>query len=138
MTVLEAYLRRRPSGAPDELLDADGAPRTGQGDLSASIAQLGRSGLLARRAQARGLLEDDGVTYGPRPRRWDLDPLPVVLDGAQWQELERGLTQRAELLDVLLADLYGPRTMLRHGLIPPDQVGALQRLRKNLDILGVQ
>lgn len=26
----------------------------------------------------------------------------------------------------------------RHGLIPPDQVGALQRLRKNLDILGVQ
>ena len=53
---------------------------------------------------------------------WRLDPLPVLLDAARWAELAAGLAQRAELLDRLLADLYGPRRTLRSGLLPPELV----------------
>jgi uncharacterized circularly permuted ATP-grasp superfamily protein/uncharacterized alpha-E superfamily protein len=104
------------SSAPQ---DADDAVRRVGEPLAAGIAQLGTEGLLARRRQARGLLEDDGVTYGGRSGRWEVDPLPVVLPAAQWQHLEAGLAQRAHLLDLLLADLYGTRTVLRRGLLPP-------------------
>ena len=94
--------------------------------------------LRAQREVAR-LLEDDNVTYtpnpastvsiaeepnghGPRnaatvtdlaePQPWRLDPLPLILDDREWASLEAGLVQRAELLDAILADLYGARRLL--------------------------
>ena len=60
---------------------------------------------------------DDGVTYrrlaSPVEQPWDLDPIPLVLEAAQWTTLEPGLVQRAELLDLILTDLYGPRLAAR-------------------------
>lgn len=52
-----------------------------------------------------------------RPTR--LDPLPFTLPAAEWQILERGLTQRASLLNRITADLYGNRTLLNVGGLPP-------------------
>ena len=56
------------------------------------------------------------------PRRgsqpWQLDPMPLVLDAATWARLEVGLAQRAELLNALLADLYGEQRLLADGVIP--------------------
>ena len=40
----------------------------------------------------------------------------------EWTEIEGGLIERAELLDLVLADLYGPRELLRRRLIPPEVV----------------
>ena len=131
------YGRRvRAGGGVDELLAADGGPRPGAQDLLASIDLLGLSGLLARRAAAARMVEDEGILYGvpatpggeprppPRPsaRRWRVDPLPVVLEAAAWQRLAAGLQQRAELLDRLLTDLYGQRLLLRRGVLPPEVV----------------
>lgn len=84
-------------------------------------ADLGRA---AR--QADQLLAEHGVTYGADPgageQRWRLDPQPVVLDAADWARLEAGLTQRVELLDAVLRDLYGPRRLLDDRLLPPEVV----------------
>ena len=66
-------------------------------------------------------LADDGVTYsrpGERPAAWRLDPVPLVVDAASWREVEVGLAQRAELLNAVLVDLYGERTLLRDGILP--------------------
>lgn len=52
-----------------------------------------------------------------RPTR--LDPLPFTLPAAEWQALEQGLTQRARLLNKITADLYGPKTLLSVGGLPP-------------------
>ena len=46
------------------------------------------------------------------PRPWRLDPLPLILDDREWSSLEAGVVQRAELLDAILADLYGARRLL--------------------------
>ena len=89
---------------------------------------------------AARLLEDDGVTYNPPPARgsgpsgrpagrppgstgalgsrWRLDPLPTVVAAEEWAEVERGVAQRARLLEAVLADLYGARRLLTAGLLP--------------------
>ncbi len=133
-----AYTARRArsgTSALDELVGPDGDVRAASRDLAASVDLLGSAGLLTRRGQARRLVEDDGVTYGTpdevrdgerdsaRPvRRWALDPLPVVLDADEWAWLEPALRQRAELLDAVLADLYGRRVLLRERVVPPEVV----------------
>ena len=43
-------------------------------------------------------------------RPWSLDPVPLLIGSGEWAAIEHAVTQRAELLDLLLADLYGPRS----------------------------
>jgi uncharacterized circularly permuted ATP-grasp superfamily protein/uncharacterized alpha-E superfamily protein len=67
------------------------------------------------------VLADDGVTYarpGEGPGPWQLDPVPLVIDASAWTPLEVGLAQRAELLNAILADLYGEQRLLADGLLP--------------------
>lgn len=77
----------------------------------------------ARRLSA-ALLADRGVTYGAGgdPRAWLVDAAPLVIGEDSWTGLEHAVAQRAAVLDALLADLYGPRTLLRDTLVPPELV----------------
>lgn len=116
-----------PRGA-DELLMPD-RPRHGARLIEDTVNRLGTIGLQARCRTVERLVADDGITYGgdhpDRPARpWLLDPLPVVLDAAEWAHLERGLDQRARLLDALFADLNGPRRLIGSGVIPGALIAA--------------
>src|SRR5690606_15709220 len=81
-----------------------------------------------RITSAERQIHDSGVTYNvyndPEglDRQWELDVLPLVLPAAEWEALERGIAQRARLLDRIMADLYGPQELLRRGLLPPSLV----------------
>jgi uncharacterized circularly permuted ATP-grasp superfamily protein/uncharacterized alpha-E superfamily protein len=98
-------------------------------DVSEALAGLGLDELRRRQEEATRLLDQEGVVYrdphsaraGGR-ERWRLDPMPVVLGSREWAEIEAGLIERAELLDLVLADLYGARDLLRRRLIPPEVV----------------
>jgi uncharacterized circularly permuted ATP-grasp superfamily protein/uncharacterized alpha-E superfamily protein len=78
--------------------------------------------------QARRLIRENGVTYNvygdPEglDRPWELDPLPLVIDAAEWRHLEQGLVQRGRLLNAILEDLYGPQRLLKERLLPPELV----------------
>lgn len=87
-----------------------------------STADLARA-----RAAAERLLADHGVTYGAdspdgAAHPWRLDPVPVVVDDAEWTHLDAALVQRAELLDAVLQDVYGARRLLTDPLLPPTTV----------------
>ncbi|HEX5105744.1 MAG TPA: circularly permuted type 2 ATP-grasp protein, partial [Pirellulaceae bacterium] len=41
---------------------------------------------------------------------------------AEWSRVSAGLAQRAMLLNMVLADLYGPQRLLAEGLLPPELV----------------
>lgn len=87
-------------------------------------------GLSGLSALVDRLLEDDGVTYTPISRdssavpaqRWRLDPVPLLVEPADWTRLEAGLLQRSTLLDALLTDLYSARSVLTGGLLPAELV----------------
>jgi uncharacterized circularly permuted ATP-grasp superfamily protein/uncharacterized alpha-E superfamily protein len=89
-----------------------------------SLKTIGQAELVRRWQEAQLLLRDNGVTYNiygepqGRDHPWQLDPIPLLISSDEWNVMERGLIQRAELLSLLLADLYGPRETLRKGLLP--------------------
>ncbi|WP_415643466.1 circularly permuted type 2 ATP-grasp protein [Sphingomonas antarctica] len=47
-----------------------------------------------------------------------LSSLPLLIGGAEWATLADGLTQRAELLELLLDDIYGQQRLTGNGLLP--------------------
>jgi uncharacterized circularly permuted ATP-grasp superfamily protein/uncharacterized alpha-E superfamily protein len=125
-SVLDGYLRT--AGTPDaprqdEMVGADGSIRPAWSSVGEVLGRMDLPELQRRRAETARLLEDDGVTYhvpGTGERlRWQLDPVPLVIGAEEWAGIESGVLQRAELLNLVLTDLYGPRQLLRDGLIPP-------------------
>lgn len=114
----------------DEMTKPDGTVRGPWVDLARDLADLPLDRLRSRRREAARLLRDDGVTYNVHgdddqvDGAWPLDPLPVVLADGDWSAIERGIAQRATVLDALLSDLYGPRRFLSDGILPPELVFA--------------
>ena len=111
----------------DEMWDA----ATGQVDshwhhLIQGLGALGDKELERRRTDARRLLRENGVTYHiysdpvGQKRTWQLDPIPLVISSDDWTAISTGLRQRARLLDLILRDIYGPRRLIREGLVPPE------------------
>ena len=78
-----------------------------------------------RVAQVAQQIRHDGVTHnvfsesGVASRPWSLELLPLLIEPADWAEIERGVVQRAALLESMLDDLYGPQRLLHQGLLPP-------------------
>ncbi|MGH9011030.1 MAG: circularly permuted type 2 ATP-grasp protein, partial [Acidimicrobiia bacterium] len=119
---------RPPVAGYDEMVDRTGALRPHWAHIGQVLDGLGLDELGRRRAEAVRLLDDDGVTYNiygapaGAMSRWSLDPVPVLLTSAEWAGIESAVVQRAELLNLILADLYGPRDLLRRRLLPPEVV----------------
>jgi len=121
-------LRRGPASGYDEFVDADGNVRPAWAEVADAIAERGRAGLDRLRSVVHGLIDNDGITYtdvepggrGQEPRPWQLDTLPIVLSAADWEVLEAGLLQRSRVFDAVLADLYGTRSLLTDGVLPPE------------------
>ncbi len=114
------------NGVLDEALFQDGQVRDHWGYLLNSLNELGCQNFRDRQAKALRILRDDGATYNiygenSNPSHiWGLDMVPMVLDSVEWGKVEAGLVERAELFNLLLRDLYGPRDLIRQGVIPPE------------------
>ncbi len=117
-------------GVRDELRDDTGALRPAWARFAALIpdppAGLDPTSDLDRRtAQVAERIRLDGVTHnvfsetGVAARPWSLELLPLLVEPADWAHIERGVVQRAALLETMLADLYGPQRLLHDGLLPP-------------------
>ncbi len=137
--LVDAY-RAHPSRAGfDELVDANGVRPHAEG-LAATVEGMGIGGLLAARAEAVNQVADEGISYGAAAsgvrQPWLVDPLPLPLDGADWLTLERGLAQRAVLLDAVLADLYTDRTLLRRRVLPAAAVLGHPGFTRTADRIG--
>jgi len=105
----------------DEVVAPDGSLRPAWKALAEVAGALTDHDLRRVEDDISRFLADDGVTYA-RPGEglspWRLDPVPLVLDSAQWTRLEVGLAQRAELLNALLVDFYGEQRTLADGVVP--------------------
>jgi uncharacterized circularly permuted ATP-grasp superfamily protein/uncharacterized alpha-E superfamily protein len=106
----------------DEVVGPDGSLRPAWKALAETAVAITSTDMRRVDGDITEMLADDGVTYA-RPGQgsgpWQLDPVPLILDHETWRQLEEGLAQRAELLNAVLADLYGPRQLLSSGLLPP-------------------
>jgi uncharacterized circularly permuted ATP-grasp superfamily protein/uncharacterized alpha-E superfamily protein len=79
------------------------------------------SGLSAQELVARQITElgmSFRMTGDVEERPWPLTPMPLLIGAAEWAKVEAGLIQRAELLEALVADIYGPQKLVREGDLP--------------------
>jgi uncharacterized circularly permuted ATP-grasp superfamily protein len=49
---------------------------------------------------------------------WHVDPIPRVIDGAEWERVAAGLAQRVRALNAFVADVYGERRIVAEGVLP--------------------
>ena len=112
----------------DEVLDSAGAVRPAWDELVAGYALRGDDRLQASAARLASAVSDEGVVYNQVdgtttiPRPWLLDAVPLIVDGVEWAELEKAITQRSMLLDLILRDIYRDQKTINAGLIPPEMV----------------
>ncbi len=130
MTELSPLIARYapPADCFDELMDRDGNLRGHWLRFMAELQSLGPEQSEQRWKEARQLIQENGVSYNAygdsegTQRPWELSPVPLILGPQDWGRLMRGLAQRARLLNVLLADLFGPQRCLNQGALPPEVV----------------
>ena len=75
-----------------------------------------------RRVRETGIAYDIFADPTQPSQRWQLDLAPVVFSPGEWRWLEAALTQRAQLFDAILSDIYGEQRLMRQGLIPPELI----------------
>jgi uncharacterized circularly permuted ATP-grasp superfamily protein/uncharacterized alpha-E superfamily protein len=118
------------SRAFDEMVSARGVVRPHGAGLVGALEGLGPTELSARLDAARQTIRDHDVTYNVygdplgMDRPWQLDIVPLAMAPAVWNRLDAGLAQRARLLDLILADVYGDQRLQRERLLPPALVYA--------------
>lgn len=120
-----AMYQSPPTGF-DEYAMPSGEPRAAWRKFTESLRGVATEEFARRWEQARRMLRDNGVSYhvfgeaSNRDRPWELDPFPLMLPAGEWERLAAALTQRAKLLNLVLADLYGPQRLIIEGILPPE------------------
>lgn len=116
----------RTDGLIEDAFTRDGKIKPEWEYLLNSFNELGPAALRDRQDKARRILRDDGATYniydnkGAPGSSWSLDLVPSIIGSEDWAVIEAGLLERAELFNLMLRDIYGPRTLLRHRALPPE------------------
>jgi uncharacterized circularly permuted ATP-grasp superfamily protein/uncharacterized alpha-E superfamily protein len=111
-------------GVPDELVDARGAMRPAWAGLIAHMSALTPDELALNISRGEQHLADAGVffrKYGDTSlagRDWPFSAVPVLLPEAEWRDIAAGLVQRADLLEQVVADLYGANRLVAEGHLP--------------------
>jgi uncharacterized circularly permuted ATP-grasp superfamily protein len=120
---LDELLRRRSEAA--RLLDQDGVVYNAYQEETDELEfEFGADERDGRAGGATGADAGDAsvTAITPRPRSWKLDPLPTIVSSREWADIEAGVIERAELLSMVLEDIYGERELLRRRLLPPEVV----------------
>ncbi|MEX8516922.1 MAG: circularly permuted type 2 ATP-grasp protein [Leptothrix sp. (in: b-proteobacteria)] len=101
-----------------------------------TVGTAGWHDFATRQARVQRRVREDGATYnvyadgGNGAHSWPLKLLPFLIDEPEWAHIERGVRQRARLLNTVLADIYGEQKLLQEGLLPPSLIyGHPQYLR---------
>ena len=112
-------------GGYDEMMAADGTVRPHWQRFVDGWAAMGHQGRQTAADSTRRLLRESGIAFNvyadpdDRAHAWRLDLVPVLLHEQEWRGIERGLLQRARLVEAVLQDLYSDAKLLRDGLLPP-------------------
>jgi uncharacterized circularly permuted ATP-grasp superfamily protein len=101
----------------DEAFHGDGVARPHYARL---IGELERTDLHQLELAVSGDLHSRGVAFhsAKGDSRFRMDPVPRLLAGDEWDELEAGLKQRVRALNAFLADAYGERRIVAAGVVP--------------------
>lgn len=114
----------RTNGFYDELFEGPGLPRPNSEFLIRRIHSLPKEELLRRQTAAEAALLALGITfnvYGSddgTDKIFPFDIIPRIVDGRDWDEIERGLKQRIYALNLFINDVYHDAKIVKDGIVP--------------------
>ena len=116
------------NGFYDEMLAAPAQPRPAYRRLYDRLNELGTDELAHRHDLAMRMFRNHGITFAVYPdeqgieKVFPFDLIPRVIAARTWKRLEAGLKQRVHALNLFLEDVYGPKRILRQGVVPAEIV----------------
>jgi len=138
--VLHNYLL---DGAYDETFESPGKPRPHYAPLLEMFASLPADEIRRRKHSADLSFLNQGITftvYGREEgteRIFPYDLLPRLITSAEWNHIERGLTQRITALNLFLRDIYHEGRILSEGGVPREVVYSCKHFRRQMRGLQV-
>lgn len=116
-TMFEGYGTGGP--AYDEMFDGDQL-RPPYLRMRDSLDKMSTPELISRVEALQASYLDQGITFdiGGEERAMPLDILPRVIEMDTWTTIERGLQQRVQALEMLLADVYDAGNVFEDGVLP--------------------
>jgi uncharacterized circularly permuted ATP-grasp superfamily protein/uncharacterized alpha-E superfamily protein len=93
--------------------------------------------LESKHREARRIMRESGVTYNVyndpqgRNRALQLDPIPMLMEQKDWSKIEKGLAQRARVLNFIFKDIYGSQQLIKEGFLPPELVFSHRGYHRN-------
>lgn len=112
----------------DEMFDQQGRPRPGAEAVYDRFNDLQLEELRRRQESAEKSLLQMGITfsvYGDEQgteRIFPFDIVPRIIPHNEWMEIENGLKQRVQALNMFIDDLYHDQRILKDGIIPRELV----------------
>ena len=123
MKGLDGY---RPSGF-DEAVAADGSIRAASEAVLEAVLAYGAAELAA---DVRAEVDELGIRFESvdGDDRWHVDPVPRVIEAAEWELIAAGLAQRVRALNAFVDDVYGQRRIVAEGVLPQRVLDSAEQL----------
>lgn len=116
-----------PFGNTYNEASSDGVtPRLHWAELIESLREIGAEELERRWGRAERRIRENGITYNIYSdplgvnRPWKIDIVPFLIAADEWRQIEAGIIQRAQLLSLILEDLYGSQSLIASGRFPSE------------------
>ena len=126
----------------DEMFAGDGSLHPHYEPLLEHFNALPQDELRRRKQSADMSFLNQGITftvYGREEgteRIFPYDLLPRIITAAEWETIERGLTQRIIALNLFLKDIYNEGRILADGIVPREIVYSCKHFRRQM--IGLQ
>ncbi|MCB0061408.1 MAG: circularly permuted type 2 ATP-grasp protein [Caldilineaceae bacterium] len=124
--------------AYDEMLAASNSTRTQYMILHDRLRELPLETLERRQLAADRTFMHQGVTFTVysdnrgTERIFPYDLLPRILTGAEWDTIEKGLTQRITAINLFLHDIYHEQQIFKDKVVPQDLVMSCKHYRTEM------
>jgi uncharacterized circularly permuted ATP-grasp superfamily protein len=118
----------------DEMFEASGRPRERSEHLVSRLQSLSAGELQRRQKSAELALLNMGITfnvYGHEAgteKVWPFDLVPRIIDGGEWDMIERGLKQRITALNMFIDDVYNAQYCVRDKAVPEWLIASAKNL----------
>ena len=112
----------------DEMLLKDGLYRPHYKDYWEWLKQADKEAIARKKEEAELLFHRVGITfnvYGDddgADRLIPFDSVPRIIPASEWAQLDKGIRQRVQALNLFLHDIYHQQHILKAGIIPAEQV----------------
>ena len=129
--------------AYDEMFAGEGALHEHYGPLLEHFAALPAEEIQRRKQAADLSFLNQGITFTVYGREegtekiFPYDMLPRIITAAEWEKVERGLTQRITALNAFLRDVYSDAKILSDRVIPRELVYSCKHYRRQMRGLQV-